>query len=515
MPSEAEETARTAGRGGVAVLAAKVYFIVAGLLQQVLLPRMITLAGYGALARVLSAGNIVNNVVIATSTQGVSRAVAHAGDEAPAAFRATLRLHAILAVGVASLFALASPAVVWFQRAPHIQVPLLVLSGVVLMYGFYAPLVGYLNGRRLFTAQAALDMAFATMRTVGLLGLGYVFERADHAGVTGALVGFVLAATLIVPLALRWTGIGQAAPKDATARAVVPETGAYLAALLPLAGAQFFTNLLLQIDLAILGRFLSVGAAGSAAADPRVADEWVGVYRACQLFAFLPYQLLAAVTQVLFPMVARAKAAGDLEGVRRYVARGARIAAIAAGLLVSFVLAAPGSLLSFAFTPNVAERGASTLRILAAGQGLFALMNVGTTALASIGMERLAAAVTALASVAMVSACWFAGTQAPFGAPMLEATATATALALGTALATCAFTVKRTAGAFLPVATALRVALALALATALGLFVPRVSFLPLVGYELAVATAYVAFLVVTRELGKEDLALVRSVLSGR
>ena len=42
---------RTAGRGGVAVLGAKVFFIFSGLAQQTILPRVIGLAGYGALAR--------------------------------------------------------------------------------------------------------------------------------------------------------------------------------------------------------------------------------------------------------------------------------------------------------------------------------------------------------------------------------------------------------------------------------------------------------------------------------
>src|SRR5262249_16558452 len=161
-------------------------------------------------------------------------------------------------------------------------------------------------------------------------------ERAGHHGVFGSALGFVLAAALIVPLALRMTGTGKEA---GDARGGVPSPRAYLAALVPLAGAQLFTNLLLQVDITILGRFFSLGAAAAGLGKEvakKSADEWVGVYRACQLFAFLPYQLLASVTQVLFPTVARAKAERDDEGVKRYVARGARIAAICGGLLVAF-----------------------------------------------------------------------------------------------------------------------------------------------------------------------------------
>ena len=58
--------------------------------------------------------------------------------------------------------------------------------------------------------------------------------------------------------------------------------------------------------LALLGRFLSQAAAGDA---PREAVKaWVAIYKECQTFAFLPYQLLFSVTLILFPMLARAQA---------------------------------------------------------------------------------------------------------------------------------------------------------------------------------------------------------------
>jgi len=49
--------------------------------------------------------------------------------------------------------------------------------------------------------------------------------------------------------------------------------------------------------------------------------RWVAVYRACQLFAFLPYQLLFSVTQVLFPMLAKANREEGPERVAELVAR--------------------------------------------------------------------------------------------------------------------------------------------------------------------------------------------------
>ena len=47
-----EDEQKQAGRGGLFVLVAKVFFILTGFVQQALLPRAIGRADYGALARV-------------------------------------------------------------------------------------------------------------------------------------------------------------------------------------------------------------------------------------------------------------------------------------------------------------------------------------------------------------------------------------------------------------------------------------------------------------------------------
>ena len=75
-PGAPEDATRAAGRGGLAVAFAKIYFIVVGLVQQIALPRLLGLDGYGALASVLSISGITYNPVTTTSIQSVSHAVA-------------------------------------------------------------------------------------------------------------------------------------------------------------------------------------------------------------------------------------------------------------------------------------------------------------------------------------------------------------------------------------------------------------------------------------------------------
>src|SRR5579859_4516143 len=247
--------ARSAGRGGVAVLGAKLFFLLVGFIQQPLLRLAVGLSDFGGLAQALVVANTVNNVVVASGTQGVSRVVAGAKGREKEALRAALRVHVPLAFVVAAAVAVAAPLYARFERADDVVAPLLVLAGVALLYGLYAPLIGYLNGRNRFGRQALLDVTFATLRTFGLVGLGYAFVTAGLSGVLGTTVGWVSAAFLIVPLAVRSTGLGKALRAGEARPAGVPTGRAYLAMLLPIAGAQLCTNLLLQVDIALLGRF--------------------------------------------------------------------------------------------------------------------------------------------------------------------------------------------------------------------------------------------------------------------
>jgi stage V sporulation protein B len=507
-----ESVARNAGRGGIAVLGAKIFFVVSGLLQQTVLPRVIGLSGYGALARVLALSNILNNVVISSSTQGVSRAVARARGAERQAFRATLKVHVPLAIALTASFAAAAPWLAAFEGAPHIVRPLMLTALVLFFYGIYAPIIGLLNGRAQFTRQASLDVAFAVMRTAGLIGMGWIAVRRGGSGVLGSTLGFVLATACIVPMAARLARMpthcrGEQAPVHPP-RAAGERPRAYLAQLAPLAAAQFFTSAVMQVDITLLGHFLSARGGG----DLKAADEWVAVYRACQLFAFLPYQLLLSITQVLFPVLARAKAEGDLEGVRRYVERGARLAAIACGMMVSVIVAMPRLLLSFAYSGDVASRGEGALRVLALGQGAYTMLAIATTVLASLGRERLSAAITLAALVAVTVACSVLTGGAEFGGSQLRTTATGTSIALLAALLVAGAFVRKEAGGFVPGWSVVRVGIALGIASCVGSFLPADHgrwLTPLLAS--LVAAMFILILVVTRELTTADLSSIRVI----
>jgi stage V sporulation protein B len=416
-----------------------------------------------------------------------------------------------LAIGLAALFAALAPTLAAFEGAPHIVRPLVLTAIVLLFYGIYAPIIGLLNGRAQFTRQASLDVAFAVMRTAGLIGVGWVVVRRGGSGVLGSVLGFVFAAAFIVPIAVR-VARGPTLPSASSRVAPLPPIHIdrprdYLAQLVPLAATQFFTSAVMQVDITLLGHFLSARRSG----DLKTADEWVAVYRACQLFAFLPYQLLLSITQVLFPMLARAKAEGDTEGIRRYVERGARLAAIACGMMVSVLVAMPKPLLSFAYSPDVAVRGERALRVLALGQGAYTMLAIATTVLASLGRERLSAMITLGALVGVTAACFLLIGGASFGGAQLEATAEGTSVALLSALVVAGVCVRKETGGFVPGRSAIRVGVALAVASGIGSLLPMDQGRRLTPVlACVVAATFILTLLVTGELTRADLAAIRS-----
>jgi stage V sporulation protein B len=502
-----EDVGRRAGRGGLAVSAAKVYFILTGLVQQVALKAVLGLEGYGALASALAAASIVYNPLVGASIQGVSHAIATAPEAArPAALRRALGLHAGLALIIGAVFWLGAAAIGDVTGAPHIVPSLRVLSAVLVVYGLYAPLVGALNGLTRFGTQAALDALAATLRSAGLIGGAFWLGRSGGVsarGAEGAAIGFALSSLAVLLVALGRVGIGRAGQGGIAARRYWHFIG-------PILIGQVLLNLLFQADQLLLRRF-SADAALAAGLDNAAADALVGAYRAMQLFCFLPYQLVLSVSIVLFPVVARAHRARDGVLVTAYVRQGVRIALLVSGLIVSVTAGLPGPLLTLVFGADTAALAAAPMRLLALGLGNLALFGVLTAVLNSIERQRLGLLVTALAFGFVVAACLLRVPGLGFGPELLMQTAWATSVALLLATAVALLIVLKTAGAVLSPACLLRVLGALGSALAVAELLPANSALGTLLASLAVAASYVLMLIVFGELGRVDLDKLRRI----
>ncbi|MCA9594649.1 MAG: polysaccharide biosynthesis C-terminal domain-containing protein, partial [Myxococcales bacterium] len=154
-------------------------------------------------------------------------------------------------------------------------------------------------------------------------------------------------------------------------------------------------------------------------------------------------------------------------------------------------------------------------QILTLGFGAFAIFGILTTVLNSLKHERASALVTAIAFGLVVLLCFLRVRGQEFGADLLVRTAWATTAGLGVATLTAAVLVRRAAGALVSPVSLLRVLVALGVAVAVGRQFAHASKLMTIVLSAVVAVVYLLILLVSRELGKDDLGTVKAVIARR
>lgn len=499
---------QNAGRGGVALSFAKIYFVGLGLVQQVVLSWLLGDA-YGALRGALSPASITYNAAVSASVFGMSRVVSQASkEELPAVIRRGLVVHLGLGVVLGVSFWLAAAPLGKLLHSEYLIPHFRWLSVVVGAYAVYAAFVGVLNGQRRFVAQAAMDVIAATLRTVALVLGGYLAARRfATSAVSGAIIGFAAMSLVMLALSAFVVGVGRT-------RSTNHSTRNQLGFVLQVMGAQLLINLLLQADTNTL-RAAATRAAEQAGLAVTSADLLVGAYNAGQLFAFLPYQLLTALTFLLFPLLAKAHGEGDTLAVRSIVSHGCRVAMLVVGLLVSVTAALPESLLRLVFPPRFAEVGTDSMRVLCVGMGALALFGVFGSVLNGMGKQWLGLRLTAAGLVAVSGGNWLLVRGAAFGPELLSRTALATSLAVVLAAGASGVAVQRLTGGGLKVLVLVRVAVVVGACVALGQWVPVSGKLATIGLAAAFGGAYMAGLVVLREITWDDWRLLRTLLSRR
>ena len=499
-----DATARESTRGVAVIMLAKAWFVVTGFAQPLLLTRFLGTEGFGLYGVVLNSVSILNNVVVAGSIQAMSHAVTEGG---ASALRRGILIHIALGALLGGGFALAAGLLGRdVLHDPSLPPLLRVGSIVVANYTVYAALVGALNGRRRFVAQAGLDMTFAALRTGLILVAAWAF------GVRGALSGFALASGIILVTALALTSgdLRGRAEASAPREDFAAFSRKYLRFFAPVLVYQLALNLVLQVDLLVLKGTL----ARVTDATPEAINRLAGVYKAAQTFAFLPYQLMIAVTFVAFPVVSRATLDGDRETTRSFVHGAVRFSAMALGAALSVLAGLPLGVLRLAYKPEF-HVGAGALRVLALGQGAFTLSVIGTTIILAAGRTGAATGLMAFTLAAVVAGDVAGILLSSGGVSALVGTAAGTATACALGLAAVGVYVHRNFGGFIALKTALRVALC----TVVAAF--AAGSLPLsgkVGTLIAAAVTvaiYAALLIVTGELGSEEAAMARRIVARR
>lgn len=372
-PKNSSDTSfKEAGRGFILITGAKIWFLLTATLMSLAFPRLfgdtVLFGRYRVVSGIL---NVFTMIVITATVQGVSRLASTAGTDMRGVRRMTLAVQiAVFGPLFLALF-IGSDLIaeVWLSDK-SLGVPLRVASLVVLVYMFYAALVGLLNGMRRFGAQAALDVGFSTMKMVFMVAV-----IVATGSVTLAYGGFAAAAVAILVVSIFVTR----GPVDAAPEGFTPRAGEYLKYLLPLAGYALILNMLFQAD--IIG--LKAALARVFTADK--ASAIAGIYGATKNIALMPYQAVISITFVVFPMVSSAASGGDLETAGKAASGAVRLATVLAFFSVAVLGAAPTQVIGLIFGPDYVELGAPVMVILLAGGALMALMFILNAVLASAG----------------------------------------------------------------------------------------------------------------------------------
>ena len=486
----------------MSIAGAKVYFVLTSYTVQLMLPRIFgTPSEFGLYSVAMSGVSILNNVLIVATIQSVSKFVSEDEANAPQTLRQGLRLQLLLGGTLAALLFVLAPGLARVLLDAQLTPLFRVAAVAVLSYSLYAALVGSLNGRHLFVRQAGLDATFSTLRTGGILAgatLGL--------GALGAIAGFASAAVAILTVASIWVGWGG--------RARPIQWRQWLVFMGPIWLYHICLNGTLLIDLQVLKRTVGHmaaidGTSTELAAD--VANRFVGYYRAAQTFAFVPYQMIIAMTFIVFPMISRATSLGDRAAARSTIQHAMRLSLL---LLISVAAPIGGSargVMRLAYPPEYLQ-GASTLSVLVFGMAAFALFVVAATAISGAGRPSIAAGIAGVGVVTVVIAVRVLLGRAGVGDETLRAAALGTCFGMGVTLLLSGWVIRQLFGVFIPTLTWVRALFAGALGFLVSASVPDSSPAMAVLALAAGFAAYLLGLVVTRELTTEDWKALRGVV---
>lgn len=470
---------QTASRGVLWLTIAKLYFTFSGVLLLTLLPKWIGSTEieraklYGDFSVVIGVLNPLTMMMITGTIQAVSKFISEDETRFAGVKTEALKLQTVLGLFFAGLFFLLSDFIAaTLLHDAALALPMKTAAPIIFAYALYAALIGTLNGRKRFFAQASMDIAFATLKIGLILTLAYLGY-----GVLGAIGGFTATALIMTFVAFFVAGHGVVKSSISWREILRFEAWIMLFAL----GA----NLLMNLDLYLVKALLE-------------DEALVGVYSVALQVARLPYIAVISVTFVIFPLISKTTYKKDKEGTKNYIQTTTRYTLIIAGSLALTLSATAADLLRLVFT-EIFQKGAGMLSLLAVGYFAYSLLMIFAAMISGSGKPTISF------SIAFVTLCLlslFGWLLIPHMGGLGAAFSVLAAFFIGQALAA-GYLHRRYHSGF-PVLTVFRVLFTGATLYALSAFwQPQASLLIILKGILAFAF-YWSLLVITREVKKAD-----------
>lgn len=469
---------RRIGRGVAFLTAASAAFVLAGYAVNVWLGRLLGPAEYGQFAVVVAVMTLLNVLQNASVPQALARAVARDRRSAPSELRVALVLQLCFGVAMAIALFIGASGVAGLLGDRRLEEPIRAAAIVVPPYGVFTLLVAYQNGLGHHGRQAAGQVTYAFAKVIAAVGLAYPLRA------TGGVLGYAVAAVAGSLIVLARPAAGG---PHARAGELLGFAGPHAAYALATMG-QFSVDILL------------VTALGN---DPGA----VGIYAAGQGIARIPYFLLTGLAVLILPAVAAA-IRGERRAATATVRQAVRLSFVAVLPLAGIVVGTAGGSLQLLYGERYGS-GAAVLAVLSVGMAALAIGSVAGAALSGLGRPGRSAvyAIVGLAT-AVAGSLLLVPAVGPIGAAVSMTSGAILSLTL----------LLWHLGALLPGAIPIAAMLrALGVGASLALALAAISP-DGPGVIVAAAGSFLvagAALVVSGEIGREDLRRARGIARGR
>jgi O-antigen/teichoic acid export membrane protein len=523
---QVEET-KAAQRGFFLITGAKVWFLAAGTVLNIGLPRFLgDPARFGDFAVVNTLISIVNMVIIIAALQVVSKRVSENPRHAYAVRRDAMRMMFVVG-GLTSLTLFFGADIIseHLFRDSTLAGFLAIGALIPFFYGLYGVMVGVLNGLKLFAKQALFDVGFATMKVALMVGLVVV-----GLGVSGAFIGFVVAAGVISVVSILQTRRIVASDEKVEAG---PPIASFLFQVM---GYTLFVNVLVQADVLVIKAStfepileslrnregqVRVQLIADALQVPNTGLVEVlgtestamlaGLYRATKNVSLISYQAVIAITFVIFPLVSRSTFSSDLQATRTYVRQTFRVACLLVVFVATMIAAGDEPMLTLLFGDAYAYAAPALLPLLA-GMACFAILSVVGSILTAGGRPFDALLIAGFAAVLqLISLVFIVGSSEP-SPDVLRVSGLVTLLAISVPLLVACWVVYRRFDAAIPVLSVVRAVAVAAAALFAVSFVETPGFMGIFVRCSLACVVFIAGAIFSGEITRHELETAKRLI---
>jgi stage V sporulation protein B len=260
----------------------------------------------------------------------------------------------------------------------------------------------------------------------------------------------------------------------------------------------FVLTLLQRVDLMLIKALSSP--------DAKTASENAGYYSAAVDIANITYQIIVSVTFVIFPLVSQSTFENDRRRTQGYISNTLRYTFIVMALTATLFSSCASGVLRVIYRDTY-QAGSQALRIVAFGMLFFGLIYIVTTIISASGQPRIS---LLLGVITLITSTVLNATLIPSYGLVGAAMATTISMLMGTILGCCYLWSRFKT--LMSIRSALRISACAGTVYGVSLLFSPASKLLIIVQLIALSMTYAIALVISGELGRNDLRLLAKVL---